>query len=86
MKVRLSAHARDMLRLRGIDLKWVMETLEAPSQSAQDPRDPALTRSFRTIHAAGNRSLRVVHRSDEDEIVIVTAHSIVERDDDLDPI
>jgi hypothetical protein len=38
------------------------------------PGDPMLTRSFKAIGEAGGRILRVVHRSEGNDIVIVTVH------------
>ena len=39
-----------------------------------DPSDPSLTRSYRAIPQFGGRILRVVHRPDDDDIFVVTAH------------
>jgi hypothetical protein len=39
-----------------------------------DPKDVALTRSFTAIPEFGNRVVRVVHRPDGPDIVVVTAH------------
>lgn len=61
------------MNLREIDLAWVEETLVSPTTVTRDPRDGALQRSFRAIEAAAGRVLRVVHRRDGDDIVVVTA-------------
>ena len=42
--------------------------------SRPDPRDPTLTRSFKAIPNFGHRVLRVVHRPDGDDILVITAH------------
>lgn len=43
-----------------------------PDFSETDPNDPTLTRSFKAFDEAGGRMLRVVHRPEDDDIVIVT--------------
>lgn len=60
--IRLSAHAEVTLRERGLSLEWVERTILEPAMTATDPADPAATRSFRRIAAAGGRVLRGVHR------------------------
>jgi hypothetical protein len=72
--IRLSAHAEEMLEERGIAVAWVQEAVLYPDWSEPDPRDPALTRSFRVIPDAGGRVLRVVHRPEPPGIFVVTAH------------
>ena len=72
--IRLSAHAEEMLEERGIAVAWVQEAVLSPDWSEPDPRDPALTRSFRVIPDAGGRVLRVVHRPEPPGIFVVTAH------------
>ena len=72
--LRLTAHAAEMIEARGIALEWVMYATLEPDWSEPDPRDPALTRSYRSIQAAEGRILRVVHRKDGDTTIIITAH------------
>ena len=72
--IRLTDHAERELRRRGIAREWVEATVVTPDWSGQDPRDPALTRSFKAITAFGDRVLRVVHRPDRDDMLVVTAH------------
>lgn len=72
--IRLSAHAEEMLEERGIAFAWVVEAILQPQHVAPDPRDPALTRSFRAIAAAEGRILRVVHRAEGSGILVITAH------------
>ncbi len=71
--IRLSAHAEVTLRERGLSLEWVERTILAPDMTAPDPADPAATRSFRRIEAAGARVLRVVHRPSGPDILVITA-------------
>ena len=46
----------------------------SPDRVAQDVTEPALSRSYKVISEFGNRVLRVVHRTDGDDIFVVTAH------------
>ena len=71
--LRLTAHAAERLRQRGIPLAWVEAVLAAPEQQQPDPSDPSLTRSWRAIPEAGGRILRVVHRSAGEELIVITA-------------
>jgi len=45
-----------------------------PDFNAIDPGDPTLMRSFKAIDEACGRILRVVHRAEGNDIVIVTVH------------
>lgn len=71
--IKLTAHAEDMISDRGIDLAWIVSTVETPDSRVPDPRDTALTRSYRKILEAEGRILRVVHRLDQDDILVITA-------------
>jgi hypothetical protein len=72
--IRLTAHAEDMIAERGIALAWVEAAVMQPDLRVPDPRDPALTRSFRKILLAEGRILRVVHRPDGVDVLVITAH------------
>lgn len=72
--VRLSKHMQEALDRRYIALEWVERTLDTPDFARPDPNDPSLTRSFKAIDEAGGRILRVVHRPDGDDILVVTVH------------
>jgi hypothetical protein len=71
--IKLTGHAEEMVADRGIDLAWVFTAIENPDIRSADPRDPNLTRSYRKISAADGRILRVVHRLDGDDILVITA-------------
>ena len=71
--IRYSAHAAARLRQRGIEEAWVAEALARPHAVQPDPADPTLMRSFRTVAAVGNRILRVVHRPDGPDTLVITA-------------
>jgi hypothetical protein len=72
--IRLTKHAQEAIGLRGIDIAWLEATANSPDFVEADPRHPARTRSYKAIVAYGGRVLRVVHRSERDDIVIITAH------------
>lgn len=58
--------------VRAIEFAWIVDTLEHPESNTPDPRDPPLKRSFRSIEQASGRVLRVVHRAQGEDIVVVT--------------
>lgn len=71
--IKLTAHAEEMIADRGIALAWVVSAIEAPDSRSTDPRDTSLTRSFRKISEAEGRILRVVHRPDGADVLVITA-------------
>lgn len=71
--IKLTAHAADMIEARGIALAWVETAIAQPDSRSQDPSDAALTRSYRAITEAGGRVLRVVHRPDGADVLVITA-------------
>ena len=72
--MRLTRHAEKAVEKRNIALDWIDRAVAMPNFTGPDPTDPALTRSYKAIDEAGGRILRVVHRPDADDIVIVTVH------------
>ena len=71
--MRLTQHAEIQVLRRGIDLAWVAAAVATPDWTAPDP-DPALMRSYKAITEFGARVLRVVHRPDGKDVLVVTAH------------
>lgn len=71
--IRLTQHAETELPRRGLRREWIEAALAAPDWTAPDP-DPTLTRSYKGIAEFGGRVLRVVHRRDGDDVLVVTAH------------
>lgn len=59
---------------RQIALGWVEETILSPDRIETDPQHPERTRSYRAIALRKKRVLRVVHRADNDDIVVIIAH------------
>ena len=72
--IRLSKHAEEAVEKRNLALEWIERTISAADFSRVDPNDPTATRSFETIAEAGGRILRVVHRPDGNDILVVTVH------------
>ena len=70
---RLTTHAADMLRRRGLALEWVEDTLRSPTVVRADESDPTLTLAFRQIQQAGDKWLRVVYRMDKHTHLVITA-------------
>ncbi len=71
--LRSTRHVERRILERRLDPEWIEATIDRPDWARSDP-DPALTRSFRAIAAAGGRVLRVVHRAEGTDIMVVTAH------------
>lgn len=72
--IRFTKHAREEMMRRRIAPAWVTGTIVDPERSEPDPRNPGLIRSYRAIPAFGARVLRVVHRAEGDDILVITAH------------
>jgi hypothetical protein len=66
--IRLSKHIGREMGGRGIRLEYIDAALATPDRVTADLPDPALSRSFKTIPAFGNRVLRGVHRPDGADI------------------
>ncbi len=69
----LTDHARRRLAERGLLLTWVEATVAAPDWTAHHVALDLLV-SFRAIHQAGGRILKVVHRGAGPDAVVITAH------------
>jgi hypothetical protein len=70
--IKLSIHTEKRITERRILPAWIDATVLTPDWTAADP-DPALTRSYKAITEFGGRILRVVHRADGADILVVTA-------------
>ena len=72
-------HAIRKMVQRGISPAWVEFVLKEPDISEKDPRsvdDPkhiGVMRAWRKIPEADHRSLRVVYRLVNDEVLVITA-------------
>ena len=72
--IRLSRHAQEAVEKRGLELAWIEAVIAKPNRTEPDPRYPGRTRSFGAIPECGGRVLRVVHRPDGADILVITAH------------
>lgn len=72
--IKLSKHLAGDLDRRRIRMEYIEAAIENPDRITGNPNDLALRRSFKAIQAFGNRVLRVVHRPDNGDIFVVTAH------------
>jgi uncharacterized protein DUF4258 len=72
--IRFTKHAEEALALRRIEREWVISAVDAPDSTEPDPRRPGVIRSYKAIAAAANRALRVAHRPDGSDIVVITVH------------
>lgn len=73
MPIRLTAHAHLTIQERGLALEWVERAIQAPDRAEADPSGPDVWRSFKRIPEAGDRIIRVVHRHNGADIVVITA-------------
>ena len=71
--IQLHAHAITRIAERHLRLEWVEATVITPDWTAPDPDDPSVTRAFRAIAQAQGRVLRVAHRPDGDDILVLIA-------------
>ena len=72
--MRLTKHAQEAVGVRKIALAWIEATLDAPDFAEADPIHPERQRSYKAVAEFGGRVLRVVHRSEGDDIVVITVH------------
>ena len=71
--IRLTIHARQRMAEYQIALGWVKAAISAPDGTAPDPR-LGITRSFKVVPARGGRVLRVAHRADGADVIVLSAH------------
>jgi len=72
--IRLTKHAQEAIEVREITLGWIEATVNSPDFVQADPRHPERQRSYKGIAEYGGRVLRVVHRPEGDDIVVITVH------------
>ncbi|MBB4266293.1 DUF4258 domain-containing protein [Roseospira visakhapatnamensis] len=68
-----SAHAEAALARRRLRRAWIESAILEPDRTEPDAGAPEVTRSFKTIPDFGARVLRVVHRPDGHDILVITA-------------
>ncbi len=72
--IRFTKHAQEAISARDIALDWIGAAVSAPDWIETDPRHPDRIRSYKAIAEHGGRVLRVVHRPEGDDILIITVH------------
>jgi Domain of unknown function (DUF4258) len=72
--IRFTKHAQEAISIRDIAVGWIEAAVNTPDWIEPDARHPDRTRSYKAITEHGARVLRVVHRPEGDDIVIITAH------------
>ncbi|HYF85871.1 DUF4258 domain-containing protein [Azospirillum sp.] len=73
MMIGFTAHARLTIQERGLALEWVERAILDADRIETDPSGPEVCRSFKRIPEAGDRIIRVVHRRDGADILVITA-------------
>jgi hypothetical protein len=76
--IRLTKHAQEAITKRDIAAVRIENAVSAPNSVEADPRLSDRMRSYKAIPELGGRILRVVHRSDGADIIIITAHFDIE--------
>ena len=66
-----TAHARQVMAERELDMEWVERTARYPEWTERDP-DPAVERRFRLVPERGGRILRVACVESAHDIRIVS--------------
>ena len=72
--IRFTKHAQEAISARDIVVDWIEAAVSAPDWIEPDPRHPDRIRSYKAIAEHGGRVLRVVHRPEGDDILIITVH------------
>ena len=70
----LTKHAQEAAGVRGIAFTWIEEAVGSPDCVEADPHHPERMRSYKAIAECGGRVLRVVHRPEGDDILVITVH------------
>ena len=68
-----TAHAQRTIQERALVREWVELAILQPDRSEPDPGDSAALRSFKRIPEAGDRIIRVVHRPEGADILVIPA-------------
>jgi hypothetical protein len=71
--IRYSNHTRVRLQSRQLADEWIERAVMSPDWTRPDPDDATATRAFKRIPENGNRVIRVAHRPDGSDILVITA-------------
>lgn len=72
--------------MRRIAFEWIEVALAAPDRVEADPHHPERSRSYERTPAFGRRILRVVHRRDGPDMIVISAISTEEPGHDEDEL
>jgi hypothetical protein len=72
--IRFTKHAQEAISAHGIAGDWIETAVSAPDWVEPDPRPPDHIRCYTAIAKHGARVLRVAHRPEGDDILIITVH------------
>jgi hypothetical protein len=73
MDIKLTIHAKERQSAYGLAQAWIEAAVLSPDWTSADPQRPGVTRSFKRIAERGGRVLRVAHRPDGADVLVVTA-------------
>jgi hypothetical protein len=71
--IRLTIHAARREREYNLDRSWIEAAVIAPDWTAPDPREAGITRALKAIPERGGRVLRVAHRLDGPDVLVLSA-------------
>ena len=71
--IRFTKHAQEALSIRDIAVGWIEAAVNTPDLDRPGSTPPR-PHTYKAITEHGARVLRVVHRPEGDDIVIITAH------------
>ena len=72
--IRFTKHAQEAISARDIAVDWIEVAVSAPDWVEPDPGHPDRIPSYKVIAEHDGRVLRVVHRPEGDDILIITVH------------
>lgn len=67
-------HALQRINERGISIQWIEKTLYHPTRVEPHESDPELSYALAVISEYGNRVLRVVYKTSENPVKIITVY------------
>jgi uncharacterized DUF497 family protein len=74
LNYKLTEHAQERINERGISLEWLERTLSNPTRVELHETDPELSYALAVIPEYGNRVLRVVYKTTENQFQVITAY------------
>jgi hypothetical protein len=71
--LKLTVHATRRMERYGLAFSWIEAAVAAPGWTAPDPREKGVTLSFKAIPERGGRVMRVAHRPDGADVLVLSA-------------